>query len=58
VIHDFEAKEEDEVFVAKGEKVRVLNAEDPQWLWIETTPGDEGFVPRMCLSLGNHPCKC
>jgi hypothetical protein len=55
VIHDFEAKEEDEVFVAKGEKVRVLNAEDPQWLWIETTPGDEGFVPRMCLSLGNHP---
>ena len=58
VIHDFEAKEEDEVFAAKGEKVRVLNAEDPQWLWIETTPGDEGFVPRMCLSLGNHPCKC
>ena len=57
VIHDFEAKEEDEVFVAKGEKVRVLNAEDPLWLWIETTPGDEGFVPRTCLSLGNHPCK-
>jgi hypothetical protein len=55
VIHDFEAKEEDEVFVAKGEKVRVLNAEDPLWLWIETTPGDEGFVPRTCLSLGNHP---
>ena len=57
VIHDFEAKEEDEVFVAKAEKVRVLNAEDPLWLWIETTPGDEGFVPRTCLSLGNHPCK-
>ena len=58
VIHDFEAKEEDEVFVAKGEKIRVLNAEDPLWLWVETTPGDEGFVPRTCLSLGNHPCKC
>ena len=57
VIHDFEAKEEDEVFVAKGETVRVLNADDPLWLWIETTPGDEGFVPRTCLSLGNHPCK-
>ena len=57
VIHDFEAKEEDEVFVAKAEKVRVLNADDPLWLWIETTPGDEGFVPRTCLSLGNHPCK-
>ena len=58
VIHDFEAKEEDEVFVAKGERVRVLNAEDPFWLWVETTPGDEGFVPRSCCSLGNHPCKC
>lgn len=57
VIHDFEAKEEDEVFAAKGEKVRILNAEDPLWLWVETTPGDEGFVPRTCLSLGNHPCK-
>lgn len=57
VIHDFEAKEEDEVFVAKGEKVRVLNADDPFWLWIETTPGDEGFVPRSSCSLGNHPCK-
>lgn len=57
VIHDFEAKEEDEVFVAKGEKVRVLNADDPLWLWVETTPGDEGFIPRTCCSLGNHPCK-
>ena len=57
VIHYFEAKEEDEVFVAKGEKVRVLNAEDPLWLWVETTPGDEGFVPRTCCSLGNHPRK-
>lgn len=57
-IHDFEAKEEDEVFIAKGEAVRVLNADDPFWLWVETTPGDQGFVPRTCCSLGNHPCKC
>lgn len=57
VIHDFEAKEEDEVFVGKGERVRILNAEDPFWLWAETTPGDEGFIPRSCCSLGNHPCK-
>lgn len=57
VIHDFEAKEEDEVFVGKGERVKVLNAEDPFWLWVETTPGDEGFIPRSCCSLGNHPCK-
>lgn len=55
VIHDFEAKEEDEVFVGKGERVRVLNADDPFWLWVETTPGDQGFVPRTCCSLGNHP---
>ena len=57
VIHDFEAKEEDEVFVGKGERVKVLNAEDPFWLWVETTPGDQGFVPRSCCSLGNHECK-
>ena len=58
VIHDFEAQEEDEVFVGKGERVRVINADDPFWLWVETMPGDEGFVPRSCCSLGNHPCKC
>lgn len=57
VIHDFEAKEEDEVFAGKGERVKVLNADDPFWLWVETTPGDQGFVPRTCCSLGNHECK-
>ena len=57
VIHDFEAQEEDEVFVGKGERVKVLNAHDAFWLWVETTPGDEGFVPRSVCSLGNHPCK-
>lgn len=57
VIHDFEAKEEDEVFVGKGERVKVLNADDPAWLWVETTPGDEGFVPRNCCTLGNHECE-
>lgn len=57
VIHDFEAHEEDEVFISKGEQVKVLNAEDPFWLWIETMPGVAGFVPRSCCALGNHPCK-
>ena len=57
VIHDFEANEEDEAFVSKGERVKVLNADDPFWLWVETTPGVQGFVPRSCCSLGNHPCK-
>lgn len=57
VIHDFEAQEEDEVFIAKGERVRILNADDPFWLWVETMPGDEGYVPRSCCSLGNHPCE-
>lgn len=57
VIHDFEAQEEDEVFISKGERVKVLNAEDPFWLWVETTPCMQGFVPRSCCSLGNHPCK-
>ena len=57
VIHDFEAHEEDEVFISKGEQVKVLNAEDPFWLWIETMSGVQGFVPRSCCALGNHPCK-
>ena len=57
VIHDFEAHEEDEAFVSKGERVKVLNADDSFWLWVETTPGIQGFVPRSCCSLGNHPCK-
>ncbi len=57
VIHDFEAQEEDEAFINKGEKVKVMNADDPFWLWVETTTG-QGFVPRSCCSLGNHLCKC
>ena len=57
VIHDFEAQEEDEVFISKGEMVKVMNAEDPFWLWVETTAGMQGFVPRSCCALGNHPCK-
>ena len=58
VIHDFIAKEEDEVFVSKGERVKVLNAHDPNWLWVITThTGEEGFIPRSCCTLGNHPCK-
>ena len=57
VIHNFESQEEDEVSVNKGEKVRVMNADDPFWLWVETTKGTQGFVPRTCCSLGNHPCK-
>jgi hypothetical protein len=55
VIHDFEAHEEDEVFISKGERVKVMNAEDAFWLWVETTAGMQGFAPRSCCSLGNHP---
>ena len=59
VIHDFEAKEENEVYVSKGQRVRVLNADDNNWLWVVTVhSGEEGFIPRTCCTLGNHPCKC
>lgn len=58
VIHDFEAKEENEVFVSKGQRVRVVNADDENWLWVVTLhSGEEGFIPRSCCTLGNHPCK-
>ena len=55
VIHDFMGREENELMVAKGERVKVLNADDQEWLWVSTIPGDEGFVPRSCLSFGTHP---
>jgi len=55
VIHDFMGKEENELMVNKGERVRVLNADDQEWLWVATILGDEGFVPRSCLSFGTHP---
>ena len=58
VIHDFEAYEEDEVVVFKGDRVQVLNADDPQWLWVGTLRSRrEGFIPRSCCTLGNHPGK-
>ena len=58
VIHDFKAVDEDEVYVSKGERVKVLNADDPQWLWIASSiTGKEGFIPRSCCALGNHPGK-
>ena len=62
VLHDFTATDEDEVMVSKGERVRVLNADDSSWLWVQTAQGQEGYVPRNCLSFGTHPgeglCSC
>ncbi len=56
VIHDFEAQEEDELVVFKGDRVQVLNANDPKWLWVATLRSRrEGFIPRSCCTLGNHP---
>ena len=57
VIHDFLAQDEDEVFISKGERVKVFNADDPFWLYVETAAGMQGFVPRSCCSFCNHPCK-
>lgn len=55
VLHDFTATDEDEVVVTKGEEVRVLNADDASWLWVQTMHGREGYVPRNCLPFGTHP---
>lgn len=55
VLHDFTATDEDEVIVSKGDRVRVLNADDSSWLWVRTAQGREGYVPRNCLSFGTHP---
>ena len=50
VLFDFNAIDENDVSVERGETVYVLNKDDADWWWIEKENGDEGFVPRSYVS--------
>ena len=54
VLFDFEACEENDASVRRGELVVVYNKEDRDWLWVETSDERQGFVPRSYL----WPCGC
>ncbi len=46
VIFDYNAKNENDVSVSSNEVVNLLNDSDPEWLWVRTEYGKEGFIPR------------
>ena len=54
VLFDFDASEENDVSVSRGELVRVLNRDDEDWWWVENAQRIRGFVPKSFL----WPCGC
>lgn len=48
-LYSFEAREENDVTVDRGEFVTVLNKEDPDWFWVCRSDSEEGFVPSSFL---------
>ncbi|XP_077287635.1 dachs ligand with SH3s isoform X2 [Arctopsyche grandis] len=45
VLYTFQARDENDVPVERGEFVTVLNREDPDWFWVVRSNGQEGFIP-------------
>ena len=54
VLFDFDACEENDVSVRRGELVKVLNKDDDDWWWVENVQRSQGFVPKNFL----WPCGC
>ena len=47
---DFRAVDENEISIVKGERVSLLNHDDPHWYWVvRMGNSEEGFVPKNCL---------
>lgn len=55
VLYNYKAKFENDVRVMRGESVMLLNDQDPEWLWIATEDGEEGFIPRNFVI--SHTCE-
>ncbi|XP_064627868.1 SH3 domain-containing protein Dlish-like [Lineus longissimus] len=49
VMFPFEANQENDLSVRPGEFVTALNKDDPDWYWVKTRDGEEGFVPSAYL---------
>ena len=54
VLFDFQACDDDDISVVRGELVRVLSKDDNDWWWVENVHREQGFVPRNFL----WPCGC
>lgn len=54
VLFDFQACDDDDISVARGELVKVLSKDDNDWWWVENIHREQGFVPRNFL----WPCGC
>ena len=46
VLFDYTAMDQDDISVRKHETVTLMNDEDPDWIWVRTVEGREGFIPR------------
>lgn len=49
VKYRFDATDENDITVKRGEKVLVLNKDDPDWFWVAKKDGTEGFIPKDFL---------
>ena len=52
VLFDFQAADENDLDVRRGEVVTVLNRDDPEWWWVMRADGEEGFIPSTFVSIG------
>ena len=49
VRYRFDASDENDITAKRGEKVVVLNKDDPDWFWVAKKNGIEGFIPKDFL---------
>ena len=51
VLYDFQAADENDLDVYRGEVVTVLNRDDNDWWWVMRVDGAEGFIPSSYVSV-------
>lgn len=51
VLYDFQAADENDLDVCRGEVVTVLNRDDNDWWWVMRVDGAEGFIPSSYASV-------
>ena len=51
VLYDFQAADENDLDVCRGEVVTVLNRDDNDWWWVMKVDGAEGFIPSSYTSV-------
>ena len=45
MLYSYNAQDENDLSVERGQCVTVLNSDDPDWFWVSKFDGQEGFVP-------------